>query len=127
MATLSLDLDGDVAARIGEASVKLGTDPRELVIGILKKWISENKWLTTSVDEILKEYENTLYGYAVKTKKAKLRAVKAFLDWCKNEHLEPSEDSLERYLHTISANYSQSYINHVRSTLKEFVMWYSNT
>ena len=121
---VNLNMDPYVVSKVITASKKLGVDPSELVNKILGDWVDQNKWLALSVDEVLNEYEKILEGYSKNTKKNKLKIVRSFLEWCETSKVTPNKDAIDKYLESISPNYSQSYVNHSKSTLKEFVEWF---
>lgn len=123
----NLGIDPYVASKMIIASKKLGVDPSELVNKILGDWVNQNKWLTLSVDDVLNEYEKVLEGYSKNTKKTKLKVIKSFLEWCETSKVMPNEEAVNKYLEVISPNYSQSYVVHSKSTLKDFVEWFYST
>jgi len=125
--SINLSIDPYVASKMIIASKKLGVDPSELINKVLGDWVNQNKWLTLSVEDVLNEYEKALEGYSKNTKKTKLKIVKSFLEWCEISKVIPNEDAINKYLEVISLNYSQSYVVHSKSTLKDFVEWFYST
>lgn len=124
MSGKSIVLSESLAEKLLVASKRLGVDLETLVNRILGDWVRSNKKLVVSFEDILSEYEASLSGYSDKTRKTKIRIVRGFVEWCSANGVEPSDEVLEKYISDVSSRYSQSYIQHARSAIKDFVSWY---
>ena len=124
MSKRNVVLNENLVEKLSIASKRLGIDVDTLVNRVLDEWVKNNKKLVVSFDDVLNEYEASLSGYSDKTKKAKVRVVKGFVEWCDANGFEPSEEVLEKYVSDIASKYSQSYVQHARSAIKDFVNWY---
>ena len=53
--------------------------------------------------------------------------VKTFLEWCENNNAVPSPEAVDKFISFIGGSYSTSYVNHAKTTLKEFAEWFVKT
>lgn len=123
----SHNIDATISSKIVIAAKRLGIEPDTLINQIIKEWIEKHKWISTSTEDILNEYEKALEGYSSSTKKTKIRIIKTFLGWCETNNITPTENVIEKFTSSTLNSYSTSYITHVKTTLKDFVEWFNKT
>jgi len=124
---LGLTIDENIYEKLSIGSKRLGVDVNTLVSNILREWIDKNRMLLLSVDEIAKEYEDSLSSYSEHTQKTKIRMVRSFLEWCESRGIgfdKIDVNTIELFAKELESRYTSKYVNSYRATLRDFIYWF---